>query len=75
MANHISTWEVDTDEFVLTEIINYGVGDFGAAHPGSGVERLGVGVDLNEFFAVCFVVAIAVEIVSYMTEFDGFRNC
>ena len=74
MADHVATGEIQADKLIIVEIFDNFIGDFGGLHPRASIERDGVGRNFDEIFFIGLFVAVAVEIISNMTEFDGFGN-
>ena len=75
VADHVATGEIQADKMIIVEIFDNFIGNFGGFHPRASIEWNGVGRDFDEIFLIGFLVAVAVEIISNMTEFDGLGNC
>ncbi len=71
VADHVAAGEIEADEFVVVEILDDGVGDFGGFHPGASFEGHGVAFDFDELFAGGLFVTVAIPVIGDVAELDG----
>ena len=74
VADHVAAGVINADKLKLFHNFENRIGDFGRFHPRASIERLSVGKDFELDFLRSFLVAVAIEIISDMAKFDGFRD-